>query len=180
MIMTRYKNVILIGFMGCGKTTVGYELAKKLNFTFVDADSAIESEIGMSISQFFAEKGESSFRQLETDYLKKISLKGVAGQVIATGGGMAVSPENQQYMKQLGAVVWLDAKFDLIWQRVKSAKHRPLVQDTKEAKMQLENIYQSRVSAYTEAYDFKIELDKLSLDEIILGVIESIRYAETP
>mgnify|MGYP003754421283 CR=1 FL=1 len=176
--MINHKNIILIGFMGCGKSTVGYELAKKLNFNFIDADAAIEAIAGENIHQIFSERGESAFRKLETDYLKQLCEQNIAGNILATGGGMALSEENQKYMKQLGVVVWLDAKFDLIWQRVKSAKHRPLVTNTEEAKVNLQTLYKSRVDVYAQACDLKVEIDRLTLDEIILGIIESIRYAK--
>ncbi len=176
--MIKHQNIILIGFMGCGKSTVGYELAKKLKFNFVDADAAIVAKAEKSITKIFSEQGEAGFRQLETDYLSELCKQNITGQILATGGGMVLNKKNREYMKQLGVVIWLDAKFDLIWQRVKSAKHRPLVSNTEESKFELSRLYDARSSVYAQACDFKVEIDKLSIDEIILGIVESIRYSE--
>ena len=113
------KPVILVGFMGCGKSTVGKKLSQKLEFEFVDSDSKIEENEGVTISEIFATKGEEYFRNLETMFLEEMLREKKENVVLSTGGGMPVRPENSALMKNIGSVVYLRAKPETVYERVK-------------------------------------------------------------
>lgn len=120
-------NIILTGFMGCGKTTVGRLLARHLKYSFVDTDQLIEGRCGMSVQQLFATEGEAAFRRLEKEVSRELGAG--EGQVIATGGGLMVNPENAQALESNGVVFCLTAPPEMILQRVsKSGQEvRPLL-----------------------------------------------------
>jgi len=104
--MNESKNIILIGMPGCGKTSIGKALAKKMNREFADSDELIIQTAGKSIPAIFAEDGEEVFRKLETEALQTLCNR--TGLVIATGGGIVTKPENQNIIKQNGIVIFLD------------------------------------------------------------------------
>lgn len=115
--MTEQRHLILTGFMGVGKTTVGRHLASRCQRPFVDLDDIISQRTGQSIPALFADKGEAGFREIEREVLQTV-LAEVEPTVIATGGGTAVTVQNRQLMNAAGRVVCLDATFDAIWQRL--------------------------------------------------------------
>lgn len=122
-----YTNYVLIGFMGSGKTTFGKALAKELGMDFLDTDEYIEKIEGKSIPQIFDEQGESGFREIETQTLRK--LKGhIHNTVIATGGGMPLRDENRVLLKEIGTVCYLTATSEEIYDRIKDDTNRPLLQ----------------------------------------------------
>lgn len=122
------RNIILTGFMGSGKTTVGRILARNLGWEFLDTDREIESREGRTIPEIFETLGEASFRDMES------RLAGELGEmqrrVVATGGGFMVRPENRELATRAGPVVLLIATPEQIWHRVKRSRHRPLLQTT--------------------------------------------------
>lgn len=119
------RNIILIGFMGSGKSTVGRCLADRLGLRFVDSDARIEEKAGRAIPQIFAEAGEAGFRRLEEETIAEIVE--AEGQVIATGGGAILSEMNWRRLQEGGWTVWLKAPFDEIWRRVGGSRRRPLL-----------------------------------------------------
>ena len=122
------KNIILVGYMGCGKTTVGKNLARICEMAFLDTDELIEEQQGRTISEIFATDGEAVFRDMETQALKEMLKKKKEGFVISTGGGMPVREENRELLKQLGKVFYLKAEPETIYERVKGDTKRPLLQ----------------------------------------------------
>jgi len=119
-------NIILTGFMGTGKSTVGRLLAKKTGYRFVDTDTLIEQQTGKTITEIFTTQGEKAFRHLETELVKKLAKKG--GQVIATGGGLVLNPDNVKELSRTGKIFCLTATADEILQRVKQQENtRPLL-----------------------------------------------------
>ncbi len=120
----KYKNIILTGMMGSGKTTVGKELAALLNCNFIDLDEIIEKKYG-KISDIFAQKGEAYFREAETQELK--NLKEKEKFVLSTGGGIILKDENIEILKKIGQVFYLSAKSETIYGRIKNQNHRPLL-----------------------------------------------------
>jgi len=121
----RIRNVALIGFMGCGKSSVGRLVAARLQFTFVDTDELIEERAGQRIPEIFANHGEAGFRSLERQ-----AVAGLAERerlVIATGGGVGANLELLAALKQHALVVWLWVSAESIWQRVRHQGHRPLL-----------------------------------------------------
>lgn len=124
------RNIVLIGFMGCGKTTIGRHLASRLDFGFTDTDSLIETRIGGSIPEYFATHGEEAFREIEHEVIAKVS--GLANQVIATGGGAILRDDNRAHLSSDNAVVWLTARPDVVVARTERRRGaRPLL-ETKE------------------------------------------------
>lgn len=117
------KPVYLCGFMGCGKSTVGKLLAKKLGRDFIDLDSFIEENEGMSIPEIFEQKGEDYFRRKETLALSQLP---PSVGVVATGGGALLKPENAEIARAHGTVVFIDAPFKLCYERIKNDPHRPI------------------------------------------------------
>lgn len=121
------QNIVLIGFMGTGKTEVGKLLARMLDRDFYDSDTEIERIAGLSVSQIFRKHGEGFFRQIEKHVVRELSLKERA--VIATGGGVVLDRENISLLKKNGIIVCLQAGPDVICRRVKDQQNRPLLQE---------------------------------------------------
>jgi shikimate kinase len=119
-------NIVLMGFMGTGKTSVGRKLAAALYLRFVDMDQIIEERAGKPITRIFAEEGEPHFRSLERALV--VELAAQSGQVIACGGGVVLNPDNIQDYSKTGLVVCLTATPELIFQRTARATHRPLLE----------------------------------------------------
>ncbi len=119
-------NIVLIGMMGCGKTTVARELAQLLNdFTYIDIDEEIEKSTQKKISELFLRHGEPFFRMLETEKIKQFCKKD--NQIISTGGGAFESEENRKILSENNLVIYLKALPDEIYNRIKNETHRPLL-----------------------------------------------------
>lgn len=147
------NNIVLCGFMGSGKTVVGRELAKIMGRKFVDTDELIEKEQGVAIKAIFATHGEDYFRDLEFEMCKKVAdMKGV---VVSTGGGAMTFERNVEAIKEGSKVVFLDASFDVICERIGDSTTRPLFQDKQKAKA----LYDERKDKYLAAADYVISGD---------------------
>ncbi|MCH5317232.1 MAG: shikimate kinase [Eubacterium sp.] len=146
-------NIVLCGFMGAGKTVVGKELAKIMGRKFVDTDEMIEEETGISIPAIFAAHGEEYFRDLEFEICKKAAM--LKNVVISTGGGAMTFERNVEAIKQGSEVVFLDASFDVICDRVGDASSRPLFKNRENAK----RLYDERREKYTAAADHIVNGD---------------------
>lgn len=120
-------NVILVGFMGSGKTSVGRRLSQRLGYRFVDTDHFIEGEIGCTIAEIFSIQGEEYFRTLETRLANR--LKALQNTVIATGGGMIMQPGNLEQIRQAGMIVFLNASREDIILRLQRDTRRPKLKD---------------------------------------------------
>lgn len=141
------KNIILTGFMGVGKSTIGRLVATKLGRKFVDMDTLIEQREGRSIPQIFAEAGEACFRRLEADLCHELARQ--QNLVIATGGGALVSEENLRVMETGGLVICLDCDPAVLWQRVGHSDNRPMLADRDEGRLaRLSALLEQRGSAY--------------------------------
>ena len=157
------KNIILIGFMGVGKGTTARAFTKKYGTYIIDTDDLIESKENKEVKKIFAKKGEAYFRSLEQETANWIE-KCVTGTLISCGGGF-YKVDN---LKKLGTVVLLDASFDWIHNRLKTAKNaesklakRPLFSKEKEAR----KLYEEREKAYRKVADVIIDVENLTLDE---------------
>ena len=165
----RVKNLILIGFMGAGKTSVGQYYAKKHNLPFVDIDSLIEITAGMSVSDLFAKKGEAEFRRRETEVLKRLlDTETVVPQktLISVGGGLPLKEENRQLLKQLGTVVFLKVSPETVVERLKGDTKRPLLQGD-DVNLRVAKLLAERESIYIEAAHEVVEADGRDFDEIV-------------
>ncbi len=163
-------NILLTGFMGAGKTTVGKKLAKRLGYLFIDTDREIEKEQDFSITEIFKYGGEECFRDLETDILQKLQTK--QNLVIATGGGMVLRNENRSLMQSLGTRVYLKVELQELMRRLKKDKKRPLLQKSKPEEHILEML-QQRKSIYEEA-DCIIDTTDLSPHQMVTEIIRKI------
>ena len=123
---TKQDNIILVGLMGAGKTTIGRLLAKRLGKRFVDSDHEVESRTGVSIPVIFEIEGEAGFRKRESMVIEDLSRE--SGLVMATGGGVVLSPENREAIKAGGFVVYLCAPPELLYARTRNDRNRPLLQ----------------------------------------------------
>lgn len=146
------RPVYLCGFMGCGKSTVGRQLAKKLGREFIDLDEYIEQREGMKISQIFAEKGEPYFRKIESKALADIPN---SVGVIATGGGALLSKENAKIAQEIGTVVYIEVPFEICYGRIKGDKSRPIAFNSTEE--QLRERYDQRHILYSDNSDISVD-----------------------
>jgi len=151
------KNLILIGFMGVGKTTVGRLLAKEKGMRFLDTDDRIVSEQGTDIPDIFSRYGEPYFRDLETDLLKRMQ-EDTKNTVVSVGGGMPVREENRMLLRSLGCVIYLTATKETILRRVHNDGSRPMLngEDLEEKVDQLMN---AREHFYRQAAHIYIRTD---------------------
>lgn len=147
------NSIILCGFMGSGKTVVGKELAKIMGCKFVDTDEMIENEQGVAIKAIFATHGEDYFRDLEHEVCKKVAT--MKNCVVSTGGGALTFERNVEAIKNGGKIVFLDASFDVICDRIGDSTTRPLFQDKEKAKA----LYDERKSKYLAASDYVVDGD---------------------
>lgn len=172
------ENVILIGFMGCGKTTVGLKLSYRLRRTVIDTDKEIEREEKRTISDIFATDGEPCFRDMETACLKRL-LESTDGRIISVGGGLPMREENRELLHELGQVFYLRAKGETIYERLKGDTTRPLLQGD-DPLTKIRTLLQERDPYYREAADVVITVDGKSFDQILDEIAENVKSITPP
>lgn len=158
-------NIILIGFMGCGKTTVGIKLSYRMRRSMLDTDKIIEKDEGRPISEIFDKDGEEYFRDLETKCLKKL-IATENNQIISVGGGLPVREENRALLKELGTVIYLRASAETIYERVKNDRTRPLLQ-VDDPMQKIRTLMEKRSAAYEGAADVIVDVDGKDFDDIM-------------
>jgi shikimate kinase len=168
-----FKNIILTGFMGVGKTSVGTQLAKDLGYTFVDIDKLIEMDQNLSITSLFSKFGAPYFREVEAAIIQQVMMG--EGQVVSTGGGAVILDANREAFKKGGFVVCLTASPDVIFERIKHEIHRPLLQ-TADPKVKIKELLDSRAKFYAQA-DACIDTSEKSVVDVIKAIKERIRHA---
>ena len=169
----RSQNIVLIGFMGTGKTTIGKIASERLGLEFIDTDDLIVEAAGDPIPAIFEQVGEGGFRKIESDVLRGLAGKG--GRIIATGGGIVTQPENQSLLQQLGFVVWLSATVETIFERVSLNSDRPLLY-TDDPLQTITNMLADREPLYRAAADLKVETDEFHAEEITHGIAASAEH----
>lgn len=127
-----YHNIVLVGMMGSGKSTIGKQLATQHNLHFIDTDTEIETQTHKKITDIFLSQGENAFRAIETAYCSTLPDK--KNHVIATGGGIVLAPENRIYLRQTGYIVYLKATVETLLDRLSKDTSRPLLAGTDKAK----------------------------------------------
>jgi shikimate kinase len=155
------KNVVLIGFMGTGKTSAGRILANRLGYAFVDVDQKIEAAHKMSIKEMFARHGEDYFRSCEKDMVKKLAARHHV--VISTGGGTVKNPENMQELRKNGSIIALTASVDVILERTSRRGTRPVLDraDHGDRRSAVAALLEERRTLYAQA-DYTVDTSRRS------------------
>ena len=165
------KNIFLIGFMGCGKSTVAAVLERDYHLFRLEMDEVIVRQAGLSIPEIFDHFGEAGFRAMETDLLR--SLTGTSGQVISCGGGAAMREENVRLMKENGVLVLLTASADTILARTAGDENRPLLRGRRTT-AGIEELMRQRQPHYEAAADFILTTDHNQPEEIAAELIAAV------
>jgi len=168
-------NLVLIGFMGTGKSSVGRMAAHQLGYDFVDTDDLLERKAGKTISRIFAEDGEARFRELEHQLVAEMA--GWRKKVIATGGGLGSDPDNLASLKSHALVVCLWATPEAIWQRVRHQTHRPLLQEA-DPLARIRQLLEQRTPCYRQA-DVLVHTGLRSIHEVTSQVMHHFHSART-
>jgi shikimate kinase len=167
-------NIILIGFMGTGKTVVGRKLASKLNKRFIDTDAEIERVTGIPVSQLIKKHGEIRFKSEENLAIKR--LMDVKNSVIATGGGIIFDDENMKLLKNIGKIITLTASTEVIKERIERRNNRPLLGKDKSIE-KIKELIEKREKYYKEA-DYQVDTTELSVDNVIDDILRYIKESE--
>ncbi len=165
------KNIVLVGFMGTGKTSVGKALARRLNRPVVDVDHTIEENEKRKISEIFEKEGEARFRELEKEAIRILSQR--EGIIITTGGGAVIEPENRERLENSGWTVALMATPETIYQRVKDSRHRPLLEN-KDRLAEIKILLETRKPFY-EKSDFQFETDGKNAAQVAEAILEALK-----
>jgi len=168
----RRDNVILVGFMGAGKSVCGRLLARRLGRCFVETDDMIVATEGRSIPEIFREMGEPRFRQLEADTLENLKLK--SGEVIATGGGMPCHEGRMKLLRELGTVVWLDGDVRELHERASRIGNRPMLEGRSMA--EIEELYRTRQPYYRRAH-ITVDTTGIGADQVVARLLAALREA---
>jgi shikimate kinase len=168
----RRDNVILVGFMGAGKSVCGRLLARRLGRCFVETDDMIVATDGRSIPEIFRESGEARFRQLEADTLESLKLK--SGDVIATGGGMPCRDGRMELLRELGTVVWLDGDVGELHERASRLGNRPMLEGR--SMTEIDALYRARQPYYRRAH-ITIDTTGIGADQVVARILTALREA---
>lgn len=172
--LPRQPNIILIGLMGSGKTTVARIVSQMIGFQCLDTDQLIIDTAGQSIPSIFANEGEPGFRLHESTALR--SLLGKRGCCIATGGGIITQPRNLPLLRHLGYIVWLDADPALLASRTSHNNDRPLLAGEEDPKAKLTRLLDERKPLYKSLADLRIQTSELTPQETAYGIMESAKF----
>lgn len=157
-------NVILVGMMGSGKSTIGRLVAESTGMEFIDLDAMIVARDGREISEIFSHEGEAAFRRKETAALVEIA--GASNAVVATGGGVVTRAENRRLLKELGKVVWLDAPAETLLERIGDDESRPMLRGG-DALKRLVSLQAERRGDYAEASDIHLDTSEHAPAELV-------------
>ena len=166
------ENIFLIGFMGSGKSTIACELKKQLGMELVEMDARIVKEQGMRINDIFAQYGEDHFRDIESRLILTIGDEG--NTIVSCGGGVIVRPQNTEYMKKSGKVVYLKATPETIYERVKHSTDRPILNGNMNVEY-IAELMEKRRPLYEGAADITIVTDGKGRDEICKEIIQYVK-----
>lgn len=165
------KNIILVGFMGTGKTTIAASLANKLNMRYISTDDLIEKREKRTINEIFTKSGEDYFRDVESEIVREVS--GMQDAVVDTGGGVVIREENMAIMKSGGVVICLTANEDDIIERTKKYKHRPLL-NVEDPKRKVRDLLARRSAFYAKA-DYSINTSDFTIRQVVDKIIEMVK-----
>jgi shikimate kinase len=174
---TPIRNVVLIGSMGCGKSSVGREIARRSGLSFVDTDQLIRQKFEKSVPEIFALFGEQVFRDEEHSALS--SLQTSQHIVLATGGGIVVRTDNHALLKRLGIIVWLVADEEIVWERVSRNRLRPLLQ-TEDPRRKMQELIEVRRPLYSALADLTIDSSRASHAQVARKVLDLVKAWRAP
>ena len=169
---SKINNIILVGPMGSGKTTIGKRLSERLSLDFFDSDHEIVNTTGVSIDHIFDIEGEKGFRTRESDVLKKLC--NMPNIVLATGGGAVTLEENRELIMKSGSVIYLLSSVDQILRRTAKSKTRPLLEKSNNRRKTITSILEARDSLYKEVASLNINTNGKKLNEVIDEIIEAL------
>ena len=164
------RNVILVGFMGVGKSVCGRLLARRLDRCFVETDAMITAREGCTIPEIFARHGEARFRQLEAEAVEALALK--SDDVVATGGGLPCREGVMEALRALGTVVWLRGDLDDLLARARRQGTRPMLEGRSEE--EIEALYRARVPYYRRAH-LTVDTSGRTVDQVVAGLVATLR-----
>jgi shikimate kinase len=162
------NKIFLIGLMGAGKTTVGRRLAARLSLEFVDSDHVLEERCGVPVATVFAVEGEPAFREREVKIIDELTQR--TGIVLATGGGAVLREENRHHLQERGMVIYLHTQPQMLFQRTRHDRGRPLLQTT-DPLATLEALYVQRHPLYEQTAHHVIQTGKPSVNELVEKII---------
>lgn len=166
------SHIILIGYMGCGKSSVGKRLSYVLKQPYLDTDKMIETKERKTINEIFAQQGEQAFRDMETACVRSL-FSNQQDYVIAVGGGLPMREENRMLLRKLGKVVYLRAKPDTIYERLKGDDTRPLLRGDN-PRQKIEEMIAARGPVYEETAHIRIDVDGKSFEQIMDEIKEML------
>jgi len=169
---SKINNIILVGPMGSGKTTIGRRLSESLDLDFFDSDHEIIDTTGVSIEHIFDVEGEKGFRTRELDVLKKLCI--MPNIVLATGGGAIILEESRELIKKAGSVIYLLSSVDQILRMTSKSKTRPLLEKSKNRRKTITDIIEARDPLYKEVSSHIIDTNGKKLNEVIDDIIEAL------
>jgi shikimate kinase len=167
------NQLILCGFMGTGKTAVGKILAARLGRSFFDTDQLIEQQAGCPVAKIFETRGESYFRDLETEVIRGLLADRPGSLVVATGGGALIRAENLQLLQKIGSLILLTASTRAIIRRTKNQGGRPLLSEAEDPKQKIEALLAERARFY-EACDFKFDTTGKTVYRVATEIIRTL------
>ena len=167
----RGDAIVLVGFMGAGKSSVGRTLARMTGLPRFDTDELIAARFGLTIAQIFEQHGEEKFREAETETLRGLSGKGAA--IVVTGGGIVLRPENRQLLRELGTVVHLSANEETLFARISRRATRPLLQ-TEDPRRTVQELLGKRLPLYREVADTEVDTSLLTHEEVASRILERL------
>ena len=173
---TTSKNIVLVGPMGSGKTTVGRRLAHELNQDFFDTDHEIIDKTGVTIDHIFDIEGEEGFRERESKILENLCQ--MSNIILATGGGIVILPKNREILKNSGLVVYLCSSVDQLVRRTAKSKTRPLLENSTDRRKTIIEIVEARDVYYREVASFVVDTTGKKLHEVINIIIREAENVE--
>ena len=169
------KNIVLIGFMGSGKSSIARELSGALGYPMIDTDALIVERAGKPIRDIFAQEGEDAFREMESTVLRELEESLPPHHIIATGGGIIGRSANREILRRMGFVVWLVVSAEEIIKRTENSRERPLLNNDNQMET-INRLLDERRELYRATAHQEIETDELTFPEITTGILESARY----
>ena len=172
------KNLVLCGFMGCGKTTVGKRLSKMIGYEFLDMDQYIERQQGMTISKIFEQKGEPEFRRIECETVRELAKR--QGLVIATGGGALINPDNAREFQKTGEIILLDTPLRALQERLKNCDDRPVLkQGDPDRAAFIAQLHAKRMPFYQSAANWVIDAGA-PVKEVTRRIMQALSLTPKP